>query len=138
VGSDEVIVIDTHVLVWADCNDRRLGRTTRALIDRAWPSGKVAVPSIAFWEVAMLQAQGHLSLKTTASDWREAVLAAGALELPLDGNIALRAFDLAGLHGDPADRFIVATALVHGAALITADERLLAWQHPHDRHDART
>jgi PIN domain nuclease of toxin-antitoxin system len=27
-------------------------------------------------------------------------------------------------HGDPADRLIVATALTHGAALVTKDERI--------------
>ena len=66
-----------------------------------------------------------------------AVLTAGAVELPLDGNVALRALELAGLHDDPADRFIVATALVHEATFITADERLLGWQHSLERQDAR-
>jgi PIN domain nuclease of toxin-antitoxin system len=44
---------------------------------------------------------------------------------------------LAGLHSDPADRIIVATALAHDATLITADERLLAWRGPLKTHDAR-
>jgi len=51
--------------------------------------------------------------------------------------VAVRALDLSDLHDDPADRFIVATALVHGAALMTADERLLDWHHAMERHDAR-
>ncbi|HUO85148.1 MAG TPA: PIN domain-containing protein [Thermoanaerobaculia bacterium] len=33
-----------------------------------------------------------------------------------------------GLHGDLADRIIVATALEHDATLITADERILSWK----------
>jgi PIN domain nuclease of toxin-antitoxin system len=45
--------------------------------------------------------------------------------------------ELSRLHDDPADRFIVATALTHGATLMTADERLLAWPHAMERHDAR-
>ena len=48
-----------------------------------------------------------------------------------------RALDLAGLPDDPADRFIVASALVHGAALMTADEKILDWRHALERHDAR-
>jgi hypothetical protein len=32
------------------------------------------------------------------------------------------------LHGDPADRFITATAIAHDATLITADHRLLRWR----------
>lgn len=132
-----MIVLDTHVLVWADSDDRKLGRKARALIDRLWAIGKVAVPAIAFWEVGMLQARGRLELPVSAREWRDAVLAAGVIELPLDGTVAVRALDLSGLHADPADRFIVATALVHGAALMTADARLLEWRHGMERHDAR-
>jgi PIN domain nuclease of toxin-antitoxin system len=132
-----VIVLDTHVLVWAARDDRKLGRKARALIDQQWASGRVAVPAIAFWEVGLLQERSRLRLPSTVREWRDSVLAAGAIELPLDGTVAVRALDLAGLHDDPADRFIVATALVHEAALVTADERLLDWRHAMERHDAR-
>lgn len=63
---------------------------------------------------------------------------AGLIELPIDGAIGIQAVDLNGLPDDPADRLIVATALHHRAALVTADEKLLAWTHPLIRHDART
>lgn len=132
-----MIVLDTHVLVWAASDDRKLGRKARALIDQQWASGRVAVPAIAFWEVGLLQERSRLRLPSTVREWRDSVLAAGAIELPLDGTVAVRALDLAGLHDDPADRFIVATALVHEAALVTADERLLDWRHAMERHDAR-
>jgi PIN domain nuclease of toxin-antitoxin system len=131
------MVLDTHVLLWAVSDDRKLGRKARAAIDRRWAKGELAVPAIAFWEVGLLETRGRLRLRTPVREWRNAVLAAGAVELPLDGNIALRALDLAGLHDDPADRFIVATAVAHEATLVTADERLLAWQHPLERQDAR-
>jgi PIN domain nuclease of toxin-antitoxin system len=132
-----VIVLDTHVLLWTVSDDRKLGRKTRAMLDRVWANGELAVPAIAFWEAGLLEARSRISLPTPVREWRNAVLAAGAVELPLDGNVALRALDLAGLHDDPTDRFIVATALVHEATLITADERLLGWQHSLERHDAR-
>ena len=45
---------------------------------------------------------------------------------------------MGALPEDPADRFIAATALVEQAELVTADERILAWQHAMARHDART
>ena len=47
-------------------------------------------------------------------------------EIPVNGLIAARAGLLPDMHGDPADRLIVATAL-EGHQLITADERMLAW-----------
>jgi PIN domain nuclease of toxin-antitoxin system len=137
LGSREVIVLDTHVLLWADCDDRRLGRKARTMLERGWASGDVGVSATTFWEIGLLQARGRVQLPTSMRDWRAAVLAAGVLELPLDGTVAVRALELAGLHDDPADRFIVATALVHDAPLVTADERLLAWQHALERQDAR-
>ena len=133
-----MILLDTHVLVWADSDDRKLGRKTRAIINQLWTQGKVAVPSIVFWEAGLLQARRRIKLPTSVKEWRDAILAAGVIELSLDGAVAVRSLDLAGLHDDPADRFIVATALVHGATLVTADERLLDWRHALPRHDART
>ena len=44
-------------------------------------------------------------------------------EVPIDGVIAMTAARL-GMHGDPGDRFIVATALTHGATLMTADAKI--------------
>jgi PIN domain nuclease of toxin-antitoxin system len=132
-----VIVLDTHVLVWADNDDRKLGRKARALIEQQWTKGEVAVPAIVFWEVGLLQARGRLRLPLSVREWRDAVIAAGVVELPLDGSTAVRALDLTGLHDDPADRFVVATALVHDAPLMSADERLLAWRHTLERYDAR-
>ena len=48
------------------------------------------------------------------------------IEIPVSGAIGIRAALLPDMHGDPADRIIVATAL-EGHQLITADERMLAW-----------
>jgi PIN domain nuclease of toxin-antitoxin system len=132
-----VILLDTHVLVWEVSGDRKLGRKARAAIDRFWETGEIAVPAVAFWEVGLLQARGRVRLPTPVNEWRDAVLAAGAIELPLNGAAAVHALDLSGLHEDPIDRFIVATALVHGATLMTADERLLGWRHSLERQDAR-
>lgn len=133
----EVIVLDTHVLLWMDSNDRKIGRRTRALIDRNWAVGNVAVAAIVFWEIGMIAARSRIRLPLPLAEWRQSLLAAGVLEFPLDGAVVIRALDLAGLPDDPADRFIVATALERHASLVTADEKLLAWRHGLERHDAR-
>lgn len=132
-----MIVLDTHVLVWSASDDRKLGRKARGLLDRFWAAGQVAVPAIVFWEIGLLQARRKLALTVPVGEWRLQLLSAGAVELALDGEVAIRALDLAGLSDDPADRFIVATALTHAAMLLTADDKLLAWSHPLVRHDAR-
>jgi len=133
-----VILLDTHVLVWVDADDRRLGRKTRALIDRRWPGGQVAACAISFWEIALLVDRGRLELPHPVEEWRQQLLSAGLVELPVDGLTCLRAVDFEGLPEDPADRFIAAAAVIHGAALVTADERLLRWGHALVRQDAQT
>jgi PIN domain nuclease of toxin-antitoxin system len=57
--------------------------------------------------------------------------------LPLGGGTCMAAAQLQNFHADPADRFIVATSQAIGATLVTADQRILAWPGPLDRHDAR-
>lgn len=132
-----MIVLDTHVLVWADGDERKLGRKTRALIDRLWARGEVAACAMSFWEAALLQARGRLELPVSAEEWRGQLIGAGLVELPVDGATGIHAVTLGGLPNDPADRLIVATALRHDAALVSADERLLGWAHRMVRHDAR-
>ena len=132
-----MIVLDTNALVWVTVEDKRLGRKARALVEKTWTAGKLAVPAVAFWEIGLLEARKRLRLPAPVREWRQSLLDAGMIELPLDGVVALRSLDLTGLPDDPADRFIAATALVHGAALMTADEKILNWRHALERHDAR-
>ena len=61
------------------------------------------------------------------SETRGLMVQAGIREIPLTGDIAILAVQL-NLHGDPADRFIVATAIAKDATLMTADETLLRWR----------
>lgn len=131
-----MILLDTHVLVWMDTDASELGRTARHLIKQAWKEQQLGVSAITFWECAMLHARGRIRLSESPAAWRAEWLQAGLIEWPVDGTIAILAAELASLHKDPADRFIAATAIVHRATLVTADERLLEWQHSLRRHHA--
>jgi prevent-host-death family protein len=88
-------------------------------------------------EVILLVDRGRLQLPMPVDQYRDSTVAYGFVELGLDGMTAIRAADLHGLPDDPADRFIVSTALTHDAILVTGDERLLAWKHGLERQDAR-
>ena len=131
-----MILLDTHALVWMDTDATDLGHTARHLIKQAWRVQQLAVSAVSFWECAMLHARGRILLPESPSAWRTELLQAGLIEWPVDGAIAVLAADLVSLHKDPADRFIAATAIVHRATLMTADERLLEWQHTLKRHHA--
>ncbi len=80
--------------------------------------------------------KGHLNLPFDLYAWRVRLLESGLVELPMDGGAAIRAGLLSDLHGDPADRIIVATAL-EGNQLMTADRRILDWPGDLNRFDAR-
>lgn len=131
-----MILLDTHVLIWLMEGDPKLGRQARRLTDAELTDDAVAVASISFWETAMLDQRGRVQLQRPLEMWRRAVTDAGIRELPLTGDVAIAAAELADFHSDPADRFITATALRNGAALVTADRRMLAWSGPVQCHNA--
>ena len=131
-----MIVLDTHVLLWLDRGDAKLGEATRLLIDQAHQAGDLAVSAISFWETAMLLRKGRIELGISVDPWRQAFLASGLREIAVDGAVGIAAVALDGFHGDPADRLITATALLEGATLLTADQEILDWKGPLRRQDA--
>ncbi len=129
-------LLDTHVLLWRERGERRLGTRTREEIDVALRDGNAAVSVISFWEVAMRVQKGQLDFFLEPYAWRLDLMDQGLAEIPLDGNITVRAGLLPDMHGDPCDRLIIATAL-EGHQLVTADDRILAWPGQLSRLDAR-
>ena len=127
-----MILLDTHVLLWHERGDQRLGPRARAELERSWSEGESAVSAISFWEVGMLVEKGRLGFHLDLDAWRRDLLDHGLVEVPVDGRIAVRAGLLTDMHGDPADRLIVATAL-EGHHLLTADRGILAWPGPLSR-----
>ena len=132
-----MLLLDTHALVWSRVGDTRLGRRARGRIEQAAQTGEAAVSAITFWELALLHQKGRMRIFADIRSWRAALLNEGLIEIPVDGDIGIRANGLANFHADPADRIIVATAL-EGHQLVTADQRILDWPGDVMRLDART
>ena len=120
-----MILLDTHVLVWLDEGSPRLGKRARKTIDKSFEESEVMVSAISFWEIAMLVRKNRLRLETDLAVWRDELIRLGLVELEVTGDIGIKAAGLTPFHGDPADRFIAATALQHSLTLVTADKRLL-------------
>jgi PIN domain nuclease of toxin-antitoxin system len=133
-----VILLDTHAAVWLASDDPALGPESRSTALAARGKNQLAISAISFWEIALLAVKGRLELRFRPADLRAELINTGLVELALTGDIALLAVELKNLHGDPADRFIAATAIVHDATLITADVRLLRWRGKVKRHNAAT
>lgn len=130
------MLLDTHVLVWLDEGSDKLGKHARRAIEQAFETDSLAVCTISFWELAMLQQRGRIALPPIWT-WRGELLDMGLREIAVDGEIGLAAAELQGFHPDPADRLIVAAAMAHNAALVSADTRILEWQAGLARVDAR-
>jgi PIN domain nuclease of toxin-antitoxin system len=120
-----VIVLDTHAWIWWASDPGRLGRRGRAAIEAA---DRIGVPAVCCFEVAAAVARGRITLDRAPLEWFEQALALPRVELaPLTPAIAVKATQLAAFHGDPADRLIVATALLDAATLVTKDRNIRAY-----------
>jgi PIN domain nuclease of toxin-antitoxin system len=115
-----VTVLDTHAWIWWVAEPARLGQAARRILDVA---KRIGVPAICCLEVAALGAKGRITLDRPALAWMQDALALPRVELmPLTPAVAVKAAALpASFPGDPADRLIVATALVESATLVTRD-----------------
>jgi PIN domain nuclease of toxin-antitoxin system len=122
-----VIVLDTHAWLWWLTAPAKLGKRAARVLKRA---DRIGLPAICVWEIAMKASVGKLRFDRPYETWIDAALAADPrIEVcPLSPRVAVAAVQLSWNHGDPADRFIVATARVHDTALVTSDARI---------HDAR-
>jgi PIN domain nuclease of toxin-antitoxin system len=128
LGTWSVILLDTHVLVWFFQGDPRMGVNARERAEAARRAEGIGVSAISPWEIAMLVEKKRMSLGRPTGDWINKALAKDGINLvPLEPAIAVEAGGLAGLHGDPADRIIIATARHHGAPLLTVDRAILAY-----------
>ncbi len=130
------LLLDTHVWIWSQEDPQRLGPQTRRLLLAAEHENHVC--TISTLELARLAAAGAISVSIALREWVERALhAIHARTVQISHDIAMEAYALPGsLHKDPADRILVAAARCHELTLLTADERLLAYEGVR-HHDAR-
>lgn len=127
-----MLVLDTHILVWWVNNDKALSKTAACAIRATRASGdELIVSSISTWEICMLIRKGRMALRMDLDQWLDLIAAIEGLRfVPVDNAICRAATALPGdFHKDPADRMIVATARKFGAPLVTADEKILQYEH---------
>ncbi|MCS7069789.1 MAG: type II toxin-antitoxin system VapC family toxin [Meiothermus sp.] len=118
-------LLDTHAWVYFLADPIQLPRGLETLLEGARAEQALFVSAISAWEVAVLARKGRLAFTSGVRHWLEDALRVPGIEVvPLDAYIALEADGLPLPHPDPADRFIVATALRLGAVLVSRDEKL--------------
>ena len=132
-----MIILDTHALIWLDQGVSALGESARQQANAALREEALAIATISFWEIATLCRRGRLKIGQPIAIWRRSLFDLGLQEVPLDGEAAIVAGELEGLHGDPSDRIIIATSMLSNATLLTADKGILDWHGSLKRIDAR-
>jgi PIN domain nuclease of toxin-antitoxin system len=121
------LLLDTHVVLWWSSQRERVSDTAQRAISEA---GELLVASITWWELAWLARQERITVHVPVSVWLGR-LAAQVRTIGITPNIALAAASLpSAFPGDPTDRLIYATAIEHGLAIVTKDQRMRAHKHP--------
>jgi PIN domain nuclease of toxin-antitoxin system len=119
------LLLDTHIWVWSLVDPDRLAVRVREALEKE--DHELWLSPICVWEALLLLERGRISSPLPPQETVARMLVAGPFrEAPLTHAVALESRRLDLPHDDPADRFIAATAVVHGLTLVTADHRLLA------------
>jgi PIN domain nuclease of toxin-antitoxin system len=116
------ILVDTHVLLWAQASPHRLSARARELLED--PRNDIAFSVASIWEVAIKASRRKPGFEAHPRRVLHLARDLGFEELPITSGVASRVADLPFHHADPFDRLLIAQALELPARLLTVDEQL--------------
>lgn len=119
-----MILLDSHVLIWAVSDSKRLSSAAASAIRRARRGSGIALSAISTyeiaWQIASGRVQGYGTVEASLLRFLE-----GVTVRPITPEIAALATQFPDNYPhDPADRIIGATARAEGMTLVTKDERI--------------
>jgi PIN domain nuclease of toxin-antitoxin system len=117
------LLLDTHIWLWYLLGDQRLSLQLQIAI--ADLNTELWLSPISIWETLILAEKGRISLQPDSVTWVNLALKTlETREAQMNHSIAILSRQIALPHQDPADRFIVATAIYYGLILATVDANL--------------
>jgi len=118
------LLLDTHIWLWSLGEPGKLGKRVRTALTRV--ANELWISPISVWELLVLAERGRVKLDDEPRRWvADALARTPAQEAVLTFEVAVRSREIMLTHPDPADRFLVATALVYDLTLVTADDALI-------------
>ena len=119
------LLVDTCAIIWLATGDRKLSQFAR---DAMRDAELLCFSSISIWEIARLVKAGDLEIPVTPVRLADMLVERYDMkEIPINNSIALRSSALPEIHKDPADRFIIATALLNEFTVVTGDHRFVEY-----------
>lgn len=118
------LLLDTHIWLWVLREPHKLTSFVhQALFD---PANDLFLSPISVWEVSVLLEKRKIQLQEDFGVWfTRTVDDLDLLEVELNWKIVHEMRFILPNHRDPADRFLVATAMVYDLVLVTADSKLV-------------
>ncbi|QIT55931.1 type II toxin-antitoxin system VapC family toxin [Aquisalimonas sp. 2447] len=123
-----ILLLDTHLLLWAAGQPDRLSPAARDLITDA--SNVLWFSAASIWEVTIKHGLGRDDFHVEPHLLRRGLLENGYRELAITGAHTLAVSHLPAIHRDPFDRLLVAQAESEGVLLLTADEIVARYPGP--------
>lgn len=127
------VLLDTHVWIWVAQGNSILSLPARKAIARAQEREHLLISPISIWEISMLVERKRILLDMDVADWlKQWVELPGIVTVEFSFQVAMLSNRLPGtIHGDPADRILIASAYEENAVLVTADEKILKFGQDH-------
>jgi PIN domain nuclease of toxin-antitoxin system len=126
VGGYEMIVVDTHIIIWNALKPEMLSGKAEKAISAANNSDGIIFCEISLWEIAMLMHKERLSIDIEYTEFIQLIIESN--KYVFRGITPEIAWLSTGLFSDnnkdPADRIIAATSIIENANLVTADNEL--------------
>src|SRR5207237_24861 len=111
------ILVDTHLLLWATADSRRLPEPARQLLEDS--ANELYYSAASLWEIAIKTGLGRADFVVDLPMLRGALSRMGFNELAVTGIHAEGVVTLPPIHRDPFDRMLVAQALAEPLVLLT-------------------
>ena len=115
-----ILLVDTHLLLWAAGEPRKLSRKARRALED--PGSQLWFSAASLWEVAIKHGLGRKDFRVEPRRLRRALIDNGWRELAITSEHAVATLSLPPIHKDPFDRMLLAQAHVEGLTLVTSDE----------------
>lgn len=121
-----MILLDTHVWLWWLLEEGDLDESERSILDEQAMNGEIVISAATLWETEMLERSGQVQLEPDFETWvTRATDEQICKVIPIDEKVVKAMRKLPeNFPDDPADRIIVATALLYDIPLATKDEVL--------------